>query len=209
LRELVLVRHGQPTHPRDGLTGGWTDSGLTELGRRQAQATGRCVSELVAGQRFSLYSSDLRRARETAELMAGALRVAPRLRPGLREFSNGEAANLTEEEAKGIELPWPDGRDMDWAPYPGSETWRTMTERVAGCMDEIADEAGDTAVVVSHGGAGQIVIFWWLGLVDRIEDTPVAFDLDPCSITRLTINLWDERTLSKLNDTAHLAGLDG
>ena len=139
--------------------------------------------------------------------MAESLRVALHLRPRLREFNNGEAANLTNEEAKGIERPWPDGRDMVWAPYPGSETWRTMSERVARCMDQIADEAGDTAVVVSHGGAGQIVIFWWLGLVDRIEDTPVAFELDPCSVTRLTINRWNERTISKLNDTAHLAGL--
>ena len=209
MRELILVRHGEPTHPRDGLTGGWTDSGLTGLGRRQAQATGRRVSELLSDGPFDFYSSDLRRARETAEFVAESLCVAPRLRPGLREFNNGEAANLTKVEAQTIEVPAPPERSlaMDWAPYPGSETWRTMSERVARCMDQIADEAGDTAVVVSHGGAGQIVIFWWLGLVDRIEDTPVAFELDPCSVTRLTINRWNERTISKLNDTAHLAGL--
>jgi broad specificity phosphatase PhoE len=208
LRELILVRHGEPTHIRDGLTGGWTDSGLTDLGRRQARATGCRVGELVSGRAFGFYSSDLRRARETAELMAESLHVTPRLKPGLREFNNGEAANLTEEGAKRIQSPWPEGRDMDWAPYPGSETWRTMAQRVAACMSAIAEEAGHTVVIVSHGGAGQIVILWWLGLVERIEDTPVAFDLDPCSITRLTINRWDERTISKLNDTAHLAGLD-
>jgi probable phosphoglycerate mutase len=205
--ELILVRHGEPTHTRDGLTGGWTDSGLTGLGRRQALATGRRLCELLSGQPLGLYSSDLRRARETAELMAEALDIAPRLKPGLREFNNGQAANLTEAEAEKLQSPWPDGRDMDWAPYPGSETWRTMAERVAACMSEIADEAGDSVVVVSHGGAGQIVIFWWLGLVNRIEDTPIAFDLDPCSITHLTINRWEERAISRLNDTAHLAGL--
>lgn len=207
MRDLILVRHGEPTHIRDGLTGGWTESGLTDLGRRQALATGRRVSELVPGAGLDFHSSDLRRARETAELMGESLNVAPCLRTGLREFNNGEAANLSEEQAERIQFPWPKGRDMDWAPYPGSETWRTMTQRVAGCMSEIAEEAGDTVLVVSHGGAGQIVVFWWLGLVERIEDTPVAFDLDPCSITRLTINRWDERTISALNDTAHLARL--
>jgi probable phosphoglycerate mutase len=209
MRELILVRHGEPTHPRDGLTGGWTDSGLTGLGRRQAAATGRRLSEMLAGRPFAYCASDLRRARETAEVIAEYLRVPPHFEPGLREFNNGEAANRRLEETEGMVTPPPATREaaLDWAPYPGSETWRTMMARVSECLDRIAEEATETALIVSHGGSGQAVILWWLGLTDLLGERAIAFDLDLCSITHLTLNRWEERTIAKLNDTAHLMGL--
>ena len=210
MRELILVRHGEPTHIRDGLTGGWTDSALTELGRLQSAATGRRLAEVLAGRPFAFYASDLRRARETAEIIAEHLRVSPQLEPGLREYNNGQAANMRKEDADRIQVPPPDTREaaLDWAPYPGSETWRLMLERVSGCLQRVAEEVDDTVVVVTHGAAGQAVVTWWLGLGDLVAERPFAFDLDLCSITHLTLNRWDERTITKLNDTAHLAGTD-
>jgi probable phosphoglycerate mutase len=209
MRELILVRHGDPTHVRDGLTGGWTDSALTDLGRLQAAATGRRLAQMLADRSFAFYASDLRRARETAEIIAEHLHMAPHLEPGLREFNNGEAANKTLAETEGIVTPPPETREaaLDWAPYPGSETWRTMMARVSECLDRIAREAAETALIVSHGGSGQAIITWWLGLTDLIGERAIAFDLGLCSITHLTLNRWEERTITKLNDTAHLAGI--
>jgi len=209
MRELILVRHGEPTHVAEGLTGGWTDSSLTDLGRRQAEATGRRLSEALAGRAFGFYASDLRRARETAEIIGERLGVAAQPEPGLREFNNGAAANMRQNEAARIEVPPPPTRAqaLDWVPYPGSETWRRMLERVCGCMDSIAAAGDDTVLVVSHGGSGQAIVTWWLGLEDLVAEKAFAFDLDLCSITHLTLNRWDERTITKLNDTAHLAGV--
>jgi len=209
MRELLLVRHGEPTHVRDGLTGGWTDSALTELGRLQADATGRRLAEVLAGRPFAFYASDLRRARETAETIAERVGVAPVFERGLREFDNGEAANRTLAETESMVTRPPETREaaLDWAPYPGSETWRTMVARVSECLDRIAKEVAETALIVSHGGSGQAVITWWLGLIDLVAERGIAFDLDVCSITHLTLNRWEERTITKLNDTAHLMGL--
>jgi broad specificity phosphatase PhoE len=209
MRELILVRHGEPTHPRDGLTGGWTNSGLTALGRRQAAATGRRLAEMLAGRRFAFYASDLRRAWETADVVSEHLGAPPNFEPRLRELNNGQAANLTQAEADRIRVPPPETREeaLDWAPYPGSETWRTMAARVIACLMSIDGQTEDAALLVSHGGPAQIVVLWWLGLSASLAEAAIAFDFDPCSITHLTINRWDERTITKLNDTAHLAGL--
>jgi len=209
MRELILVRHGEPTHVRDGLTGGWTDSALTELGRVQAAATGGRLAEMFAQRPFAFYSSDLRRARETAEIISEHVGIPALLESGLREFNNGEAANKTLAETEGMVTTPPEAREaaLDWAPYPGSETWRTMTVRVGECLDTIAREAASTALIVSHGGSGQAVITWWLGLTDLVGERAIAFDLDLCSITHLTLNRWEERTITKLNDMAHLAGI--
>jgi len=206
VNELLLIRHAERIHARNGLTGAWTDSGLTERGRRQAEATGRRLAELLADRPFAVYASDLRRARETAEIIAGRLQSVPRLDAGLREFNNGQAANMPEEEARRIRVPPPPRREeaLDWAPYPGAETWRAMAERVVTCLDRIAQECEGTPVVVTHWAPGQIAVLWWLGLADRLAATLIAFDLDLCSITHLTINRWEERTIAKLNDTTHL-----
>ena len=191
------------------MTGGWTDSALTDLGRLQAAATGQRLAEMLAGRLFAFHASDLRRARQTAEIIAEHLGVSPHFQPGLREFNNGAAANHTLAETEAMLTPPPETREaaLDWAPYPGSETWRTMMARVAECLDGIARQSSETALIVSHGGSGQAVITWWLGLTDLVGERAIAFDLDLCSITHLTLNRWEERTITKLNGTAHLTGV--
>lgn len=205
MNELILVRHGHPDHMVTGRTGGWTNSHLTELGRRQAKATGPAVAAILKDRPFAFYSSDLARAAETAEILAESLPVAPELAFGLREHGNGAAANLTVEEAERIATPT-DRPTVDWVPYPGAESWRQMTERVYGFLDAVADEA-ELFLLVSHGQAGVAVVHWWLGLGEEAW-SKVSFEFDLCSITQLTENDWGERTIRRLNDTSHLGDLN-
>lgn len=200
MRELIIVRHGEAEHMVNGLTGGWTDSHLTDLGQRQARLTGPCLADLVGDRLFQFYSSDLARAAETAELIAQSLPVGPILVPDLRELNNGEAANLTTEEAAEIANPLTEPL-IDWVPYPGAESWRDMSRRVVAFMGSIR-EGEDLTMLVLHGGSANAAILWWLGL--GIGEANVSFELDPCSISRFNINRWDERNVVKVNDTAHL-----
>lgn len=200
-RELIIVRHGEAEHMVKGLTGGWTDTPLTELGRRQAELTGPALADMIAGRPFGFYSSDLKRAAETARILARSLGAEPTLTPALRELNNGDAAGMAEQEALSIRNPITEPL-VDWRPYPGAENWREMSERVIAFMEGVRDRL---IVLVAHGGSANAAITWWLRL--GIGEKLISFELEPCSISRFSENIWGERTVIKVNDTAHLLQL--
>jgi len=207
MNELILIRHGEADHMVGELTGGWTDTRLTERGRRQAERTGERLARMLKSRPFQFYASTLLRAAETAEIIAKSLPVQPLYVDGLRELNNGVAAGRTKAEARDLELPQTHP-PYDWVPYPGAESWRGMVERVWTFLDEIAEDPYETVLLVGHGNAGVAVVHWWLGR-DEKGWTRISFDFEPCSITHLTVNRWGERTITRLNDNAHLEALDG
>lgn len=206
MERLIIVRHGFPDHMERDQTGGWTDSHLTSLGRRQARPTGPRVAELLKGRDYAFYASDLSRTIETAEEMSTSLGLSPRITPALREQSLGEADNLTNAEAYRIALNPTEGPVVDRVFFPGSETWREMMQRVFGFLDDLAADDVDAAVLVSHAGASTCIVFWWLGIpLDRWPD--VQFEFDLCSITELIIGDFGGRRVLRLNDVGHLERL--
>jgi probable phosphoglycerate mutase len=203
MERLILVRHGQSEHHLNGMTGGWTDLPLTELGQSQAESTAQRLVGMLAKTEVSLFSSDLRRASMTATPIARELGVPLIQDPRLRELNNGAAAGLTQQQAKALELPRT-GSPFDWQHYPGAETWRGMTARVSECMDGLGSTSAATAIVVSHAAACTAVVRWWLGVLD-LDAHPIMFEFDPCSITELGRSPWGEPTIARLNDVSHLA----
>src|SRR6266540_5612451 len=97
-QSLVVVRHAQSEHHVRGLTGGWTDTGLTELGHEQALLLAARLKAELAGAPITLYVSDLRRCLETAAPIAQAVGTEIVREPRLREHNNGAAAGLTVAE---------------------------------------------------------------------------------------------------------------
>ena len=97
---VILIRHGEPEHARLGLTGGWTDEGLTQIGRRQSELLAARLKAEFAGRGYQMYCSDLKRALETARIVSTGIGVTAKQAPELREFNNGIAAGMTEEQAK-------------------------------------------------------------------------------------------------------------
>lgn len=154
-----------------------------------------------------MYASDLKRAWQTAEIIAGYASLRPVPEPGLREFNNGLAANKTQAEAQALEQPMP-ASSLDWQPWPESETWRQFHQRTAACMDRLSEDPQHPLLLVTHGGTIVNIIIWWLGL-DAEWLSRVSFAVAPASISVLRLNQWQERTIERLNDTAHLyaAGL--
>ena len=102
---IILVRHGEATHHTEHFTGGWTDSVLTDKGRRQIEAAAEKLARDFSGKmpRFRILSSDLKRAHESAVVFAEKLGIE-RVEDFafLREKNNGRAAGLKESEAKCI-----------------------------------------------------------------------------------------------------------
>lgn len=202
MKHLFVVRHAQSEHHVRDFTGGWTDLPLTPLGEQQAERLAERVAAALAGRPATLFSSDLQRAEMTARAISKRLGGAARLDPGLRELDNGQAAGLTNAAARALARARTEPL-LDWQHYPGAETWRQMTDRVAACMERLALGSDSTAIVVSHAGSGTAVIKWWLGLPESCRHS-INFDLDPASLTELCENEWRERVIVRLNDTAHL-----
>lgn len=204
MERLIVVRHGQSEHHLNGMTGGWTDLPLTSLGRKQAASTAERLGTLLRGAPVSVFSSDLQRASMTAEPIARQLGVPVIREAGLRELNNGSAAGRTQQEARALALPR-SGPVIDWQHYPGAETWRIMTARVARCMSALDARSAACAVVVSHAAACTAVVRWWLGVMD-LDAHPITFEFDPCSITELRRSAWGEPMIQRLNDVSHLDG---
>lgn len=86
---IILVRHGEATHHTLHLTGGWTDSELTDKGRAQIGAAAAKLTRDFAGRKYKLriLASDLRRAAESAQIIARTMNFAGEIEycPFLRE----------------------------------------------------------------------------------------------------------------------------
>lgn len=144
-----MLRHGESEWNASGRWQGHADPPLTELGRQQAAA----AAPILAAEcpPFDLVvASDLRRARETAEVLAGALGLGPVvIDPRLREADAGEWQGLTRAE---IELRWPGWLDAGRRP-PGFEPYDAAAARFGEALRDAAQAVpGGQALVISHGG---------------------------------------------------------
>ncbi len=149
---FILIRHGQSEWNRAGRFQGQGDSPLTRLGRAQAQ---RVAQRLRKEPVVALYSSDLSRAMQTAEIIGQTLGLTPIAEPRLREIDVGLWTGLTREE---IISRFPEEWDAWIAGVDvargGGETFVELQQRtVAALHDMAAAHAGQTIVAVTHGGS--------------------------------------------------------
>ena len=112
-KDIYLVAHGEARHHVEGLVGGWYDSDLTELGQRQAQAVASRIAELVGEAPVEIYSSDLRRAAQTAAPIAEALQAKVTHWSDLRERSYGVAGGRPDAWLEERFVPAPEDSRLD------------------------------------------------------------------------------------------------
>ena len=154
---LVLIRHAQAAD-RDAhgvlRLSGQVDLPLTQHGRGQADALRQLAPSL--GPVDALYTSTLRRARETARPLAEALGVDVRRWRSLREISCGQLDGLSITE---VRTNYPDLWDANLAQadddfcWPGGETYRSFRRRVMRAVRRIIrTHPGGRVVIVTHAG---------------------------------------------------------
>ncbi len=146
MTSIVLVRHAQSEWNAVGRWQGWADPPLSALGREQAR---QAVAPL--GWVDVIMSSDLRRAFDTAAILASGLGMGePFVMPSLRERDVGRWTGLTRAE---IDRRWPGALSGPMPDPPGGETAARLLERVLATMTELAETyEGQTVLAVSHGG---------------------------------------------------------
>ncbi|HKS68846.1 MAG TPA: histidine phosphatase family protein [Ktedonobacterales bacterium] len=212
--KLYLIRHGQAhcnVPPYGTVAGPNGDKGLTPLGVRQAErlrdrlaATGEIAADV-------LIASTLRRAMQTAQIIAPALGGLPIVPDDdVQEMRVGDFDGLPWEQVK---EQWADHRVDPYRPLgPGGENWPRFHVRVAEALDRIvAEHAGKNVVVVCHGGVVDASFAYFFGLPTLAPGKSGLYTANT-SITQ-----WEEEPhdgfslrwrLVRYNDDLHVRDLD-
>lgn len=201
-RRLVLLRHGQTAWNLEGRAQGHSDVALDETGHAQAAR----VAPLLAGYAaVALWSSDLRRARQTASYVAQATGLRAATDPRLREFDVGERSGLTIAEFAG-KFPEEHAR---WAAghvtggVPGAETIAEVQARMVPALREMLGSLGPgaTGLVVSHGACIRVALLGLLGLPEEADEA--WHGLENCGWAIVSEHRTGRLRLASYNETAH------
>ena len=145
-----MARHGETDWNRESRFQGHADTPLNEAGREQARA----LAERLADDGIAaVYSSPLRRAHETAAIVAAALGLEVESVDGLREVDVGSWSGLTRTE---VEARFPEGfrrwLELDHG-WDDGESYEELGRRVLAALRRLAARhRGERILVVSHGG---------------------------------------------------------
>ena len=163
---LLLIRHGETEWNIEGRLQGWRDSPLSKHGLGQAM---RLAESLVGAASVALVCSDAGRALTTANAIGMRIDLTPRADPRLREISFGQFEGHI-SAAMPIDILAAKEGIMAMDPtctqaLPGGESPATVSARVWSCLDELAAQhAGETVLVVTHGGVLASVLRTVLGI---------------------------------------------
>ncbi len=195
---ILLIRHGRQNSPLCNV-----NVPLSEEGRRQAELLGE---RLKNEQVDAVWSSNLIRAVETADIINEALSVPRVSRDDLREISFGDMEGLCDEViADRFEdvLRARAKMEQDIA-YPGGENAADVIARVLPIMREIQNCDYETVVVVTHGGVIRSLVAHYLGM-EYAKVPLLGGHLENCGITEFWYRKKDDRMiLNRFNDATHL-----
>ena len=187
--EFLIVRHGETPWNVDRRIQGWKDIELNELGRLQADRLGAHLTHPTAphGSVHAIYSSDLLRAKQTADSLARALGLSLSTVQGVRERNygvlEGIAFDQMHEHYPEVAKVWA-SRELDGI-IPEGETLRQFRERVTTTIESLASKhPGQRVIVVTHGGAMDII---WREATGTDMQAPRKAPLLNASVNRIEL----------------------
>lgn len=209
---LLLIRHAESQGNHEGRLQGRKEFPLTERGIRQAQLLAERMSEWPVS---AVYSSPIRRAHDTADMVASkaGLDVIPE--PRVQEYDFGEElSGLTWQEIRDQNpeiIAALTGNASEFPRYPGEEGRANFRDRVCAALSEIAERhhPDDAVAVITHAGPIVVYVMETLG---RGYGRPIPFVVDNTSVTTIELSSGGNEfvpaaVVTGLNDTCHLAGL--
>lgn len=157
MKRIYIVRHGQSVGNRDNIMSGHTDHPLTDLGKAQAEATKQLLRDVPFDD---VYSSDLQRAADTAEIIYGKPVPKDHQLSDLRERSYGELegkpSHVRVKRDEALKAQLKDLSDEEkWHHKPGGDTesHHELSTRFFNALRELANNSnGKTILLVAHGG---------------------------------------------------------
>ena len=209
ITKLYLVRHGQSAGNAEGRFGGHSATPLSELGKKQAEAT---AAALAKEHINAIYTSDLFRAVQTAQPLADLLALKITKTSAFRERNVGVLEGLTFDESK---EKFPKdyyalvNRHVHHVITEG-ESYRHLLRRATGALREILRvHRGEKIVIFSHTGAICFLTLHLIGAINRKTKTTPWLVTSNCGINRFEIRNRQNIRVLALNDTRHLLNITG
>ena len=162
MHNIITIQHTQSIHHTNGMVGSWTDWDLTESGKEQARQIGKRLSAEICGEQYVMYSSDLLRARHTAEMIASYLNITPIITDVLRERNLGAAVGQSVKWLKeNIECQ---EKTVDDRMFHDAESRKDVWNRLLPFYNQIMQSDDENIIIVSHGDTLSIFNAMWLGM---------------------------------------------
>ena len=164
MKTIITIQHTQSVHHTNGMVGSWTDWELTEKGIEQAKRIGEKLQAELGDRAkdFVLYSSDLIRAKQTAEQVGKALNLTPKLHTELRERNLGKCCGKSVQWLR--ENLERDEKTIDDKMFSDGESRRDEWNRLKPFFDEIMSSNEQNIIIVSHGDLLSVFNIMFLGL---------------------------------------------
>jgi len=199
MTEIILARHGETEWNVGEIFRGRIDIELNETGIKQAELLAEYLSDVKIE---TIYSSPLKRALKTAEMMAGYHQLEVEIAPGLIDFDYGKWQGLPHHEVKDkykeLYAKWINSPNQ--VKIPAGESLDDVRERALDVVNNVVAKYEGTVALVSHRVVNKVLICALLGL-----DNSHFWNIrqDTCGIT--TFNYEDRRfILVRHNDTSYL-----
>jgi 2,3-bisphosphoglycerate-dependent phosphoglycerate mutase len=194
--ELLLIRHGLPIRVEGA--GGPADPPLSPDGVAQAEALAAWLAPLGVD---ALYSSPLRRARETAAPLGDTLGLDVVIDAGIEEYDAHLPEYIPIEELRADPVRWKQAVD-EWSSTEANDLRQTFRRRVVDAIEAIVPRHRSQRVaIVCHGGVINAYLSHVIGLRDAIFFEPAY-----TSVSRVIAGA-ERRQMVSANETPHLAGL--
>ncbi|MFC1965968.1 histidine phosphatase family protein [Chloroflexota bacterium] len=204
MSRLLLVRHGITEFNSTRRFAGYSDIDMNAEGYRQVER----LSERLAGEKIDVvYSSDLKRALATAEVITSGRKIDIVTCPDLREANYGDVEGLTFAEIKHL---YPDVAELITnfsleLKFPNGEGFEEFIERTSAFLDRLSKHTVDeTILIVSHSGPLKVLVCRLLD-IDMGHWRQIRLDNASLSI----VETYPRGTIiSLLNDTSHVREAD-
>ena len=163
MTEIILVRHGETDWNVAEVFRGRIDIELNETGIKQAELLAEYLSSSKVG---AIYSSPLKRALKTAEVLARYHSLEVEIAPGLIDFDYGEWQGLSHQEVRDryreLYAQWI--KNPHQVRMPAGESLDEVRVRATGVVDNVIAKYEGTVVLVSHRVINKVLICALLGL---------------------------------------------
>ena len=200
MKTIITVQHTESLHHTNGMVGSVTDWPLSEKGISEAEKIGKNLSAELS-EKYVIYSSDLARAAQTAEIIGKYLCIKPFFLTELRERDLGEAVGKSVRWLRdNMEKP---ERTVDDRLFSSAESRRDEWNRLKPFFDEITSSDEEYIIIVSHGDLLSVFNSMWLGLpVESLEKSEL-FGVSG-GVSFLFENAEGKRFIKKLSDTSYM-----
>lgn len=173
MKTIITIQHTQSIHHTNGMVGSWTDWELSELGVEQANRIGERLKVELSEKKFVMYSSDLLRAKQTAEIVGQYLGLIPILRTELRERNLGKCCGKSVQWLReNLEMQ---EKTIDDRLFSDAESRRDEWNRLQPFFDEVMTSDNENIIIVSHGDLLSVFNTMFLGLSIETINTSEMF----------------------------------